>query len=151
MKKLFNNLKHDKQVYLFVVLGVVLVIFPEQIAVYTPHMVGAALIVYAAVNIFMEIRFPESTISLGDAAVRGVLGIAILSIIWAVLSLNDMAEEINDFYRTKKFRPVGAVSIVLTIIFSAMLMLDPFGHFVFHIRILGLEMIAETFIRRRED
>ncbi len=109
----------------------------------------------------MELRFPESTISLGDAVVRGVLGvillletsqaIAILSIVWAVLSLNDVAEEINDYYRTRKFRLVGAVSIVLTIIFSAMLMLDPFGHFVFHIRILGLEMIAETFIRRRED
>jgi hypothetical protein len=29
-------------------------------------------------------------------------------------------------------------------------MLDPFEHFAFHIRILGLEMIAETFILRRE-
>ena len=161
MRSLISNLKKDKQVYVFVALGIVLILFPDRIAEYAPYIVGVALILYSVVNIFMELRFPESTISLGDAVVRGVLGvillletsqaIAILSIVWAVLSLNDVAEEINDFYRTRKFRLVGAVSIVLTIIFSAMLMLDPFGHFVFHIRILGLEMIAETFIRRRED
>jgi len=161
MRSLISNLKKDKQVYVFVALGIVLILFPDRIAEYAPHIVGVALILYSVVNIFMELRFPESTISLGDAVVRGVLGvillletsqaIAILSIVWAVLSLNDVAEEINDFYRTRKFRLVGAVSIVLTIIISAMLMLDPFGHFVSHIRILGLEMIAETFIRRRED
>ena len=161
MRSFISNLKKDKQVYVFVALGIVLILFPDRIAEYAPHIVGVALILYSVVNISMELRFPESTISLGDAVVRGVLGvillletsqaIAILSIVWAVLSLNDVAEEINDFYRTRKFRLVGAVSIVLTIIFSAMLMLDPFGHFVFHIRILGLEMIAETFIRRRED
>ncbi len=161
MRSLISNLKKDKQVYVFVALGIVLFLFPDRIAEYAPYIVGVALILYSVVNIFMELRFPESTISLGDAVVRGVLGvillletsqaIAILSIVWAVLSLNDVAEEINDFYRTRKFRLVGAVSVVLTIIFSAMLMLDPFGHFVFHIRILGLEMIAETFIRRRED
>ena len=161
MRSFISNLKKDKQVYVFVALGIVLILFPDRIAEYAPHIVGVALILYSVVNISMELRFPESTISLGDAVVRGVLGvillletsqaIAILSIVWAVLSLNDVAEEINDFYRTRKFRLIGAVSIVLTIIFSAMLMLDPFGHFVFHIRILGLEMIAETFIRRRED
>ena len=67
-----------------------------------------------------------------------------------MLSLNDVAEEIDDYRKSGKFRPVGAASIVLTIIFSALLMLDPFEHFPFHIRILGLEMIAETFIHRRE-
>ena len=161
MRSLISNLKKDKQVYVFVALGIVLILFTDRIAEYAPHIVGVALILYSVVNIIMELRFPESTLSLGDAVVRGVLGvillletsqaIAILSIVWAVLSLNDVAEEINDFYRKRKFRLVGEVSIVLTIIFSAMLMLDPFGHFVFHIRILGLEMIAETFIRRRED
>jgi len=29
-------------------------------------------------------------------------------------------------------------------------MLDPFEHFAFHVRILGIEMIAETLIRRRD-
>jgi len=93
--------------------------------------------------------------------VRGVVGIillletdqaiAILGIVWAVFSLNDVAKEINDYYKTRKFRVIGAVSIVLTIVFSAILMLDPFEHFAFHIRILGLEMIAETLIKRREE
>ena len=126
-----------------------------------PYIVGVALIIYALINIFMELKFPESEISLGGAVVRGIMGIillmeteqaiAILGIVWAVLSLNDVAEEIDDYRKTGKFRLVGAVSIVLTIVFSALLMLDPFEHFAFHIRILGLEMIAETFIHRKEE
>lgn len=135
--------------------------FPGKIAEFAPYIAGGTLIVYFVVNIIMEIRFPESRISLGDAVVRGVLGIillleteqaiAILGIVWAVLSLNDVAKEINDFYRTKNFRIIGAISIIITIILSALLMLDPFEHFAFHVRILGIEMITETFIRRRED
>lgn len=135
--------------------------FPGKIAEFAPYIAGGTLIVYSVVNIIIEIRFPESRISLGDAVVRGVLGIillleteqaiAILGIVWAVLSLNDVAKEINDFYRTKNFRIIGAISIIITIILSALLMLDPFEHFAFHVRILGIEMITETFIRRRED
>ena len=160
-KLLLSHLKKDRQIYLFVVLGLILIAIPDRIASYAPYIIGAALILYAAVNIFMELRYPESEIRLGDAVIRGVVGIilllekeqaiAILGIVWAVFSLQDAAEEINDYYRTKKFRPVGAITIVLTIVFSALLMLDPFEHFAFHVRILGLEMIAETFIRRREE
>lgn len=160
-KILLSYLKKDKQIYLFIALGIVFILFPGAITTHAPYIVGAALIIYAVVNIFMELKFPESSISLGDAIVRGVVGIillletnqaiAILGIVWAVFSLNDVAKEINDYYRTRKFRIIGAISIVLTIIFSAMLMLDPFEHFAFHIRILGMEMIAETLIKRRAE
>ena len=161
VKFILSNLKKDRQINLFVVLGIVFIIFPEKIEQIAPYIVGIALILYALVNIFMELKFPESEISLGGAVVRGVTGIillmekehaiAILGIVWAVLSLHDVAQEIDDFSETKKFRLIGAVSIVLTIIFSALLMIDPFEHFAFHIRILGLEMITETFIHRREN
>jgi uncharacterized membrane protein HdeD (DUF308 family) len=160
VKFILSNLKKDRQIFLFVALGVVLILFPEKISGYAPYIVGTALIAYALLNIFMELRYPESEISLGGAVVRGIMGIillmekeqaiAILGIVWAVLSLNDVGEEIDEYFKSRKFRLVGAVSIVLTIVFSALLMLDPFEHFAFHIRILGLEMIAETFILRRE-
>jgi uncharacterized membrane protein HdeD (DUF308 family) len=160
VKIILSNLKKDRQIFLFVALGVVLIIFPEKISGYVPYIVGTALIAYALLNIFMELRYPESEISLGGAVVRGIMGIillmekeqaiAILGIVWAVLSLNDVGKEIDEYLKSRKFRLVGAVSIVLTIVFSALLMLDPFEHFAFHVRILGLEMIAETFILRRE-
>ena len=160
IKFFLSNLKKDRQAYLFIALGAVLILFPDHIAAYAPYSVGVALIAYALLNIFMELKFPESEISLGGAVVRGIMGIillmeteqaiAILGIVWAVLSLNDVGEEIDDYRKTKEFRLVGAVSIVLTIIFSALLMLDPFEHFAFHVRILGFEMIAETFIHSRE-
>ena len=159
-KLLLSYLKKDKQIYLFIILGAVFILFPNEISAYAPYIVGAALVSYAAVNIFMELHYPESEIRIGDAVVRGVMGIilllekeqaiAILGIVWAVFSLNDVAEEINDYHKTKKFRIVGAISIVVTVILSALLMLDPFEHFAFHVRILGIEMIAETLIRRRD-
>lgn len=159
-KLLINMLKKDKQIYIFIPLGIVFILFAGKVSVYAPYIVGAALIVYAVINIFMAIRYPESEVNLGDAVIRGVVGvillleteqaIAILGIVWAVISLNDAAKEINDYHRTKKFRIIGAVGIVFTIIISALLMLDPFEHFAFHVRILGIEMIAETLIRRRE-
>ncbi len=158
-KRLLSKLKHNDQIYLFVIIGLVLIIFPSHIASYAPYIVGCALIVYSIIDTIMDLRYPDADISLGDSIVRGIIGvillleteqaIAIMGIIWAVFSLDDAAKEINDYYRTKQFRVIGALSIVLTIIFSAMLMLDPFGHLAFHIRILGLEMIAETFIKRR--
>ena len=77
-------------------------------------------IAYALLNIFMEFRYPESEISLGGAVVRGIMGIillmekeqaiAILGIVWAVLSQNDVGEEIDDYRKSRKFRLVGAIS-----------------------------------------
>ena len=161
VKFLISNLKKDRQVYMFIALGVVLIFFADRITDYAPYIVGVALIMYAITNIYMELRYPESEISIGDAVVRGVTGIvlllekeyaiAILGIVWAVLSLHDVAGEIDDFANTKKFRLIGLIGIILTLVFSAMLMLDPFEHFAFHLRILGLEMIAETFIHHREN
>jgi uncharacterized membrane protein HdeD (DUF308 family) len=158
-KRLLSKLKHNDQIYLFVIIGLVLIIFPSHIASYAPYIVGCALIVYSIIDTIMDLRYPDADISLGDSIVRGIIGIillleteqaiAIMGIVWAVFSLDDAAKEINDYYRTKQFRAIGALSIALTIIFSAMLMLDPFGHLAFHIRVLGLEMIAETFIKRR--
>lgn len=161
VRLLLSNLKKDRQIFFFVLLGIVLILFPNSISAYAPYIVGVVLILYGIINIFMELRYPESEINLGGAVVRGVTGvillmeteqaIAILGIVWAMMSLNDVAEEINDYWRTKNFRIVGAVSIVLTIVLSAMLMLDPFEHFAFHLRIVGIEMIAEVFIHRRNS
>jgi uncharacterized membrane protein HdeD (DUF308 family) len=160
-KRLLAKIKHNDQIYVFALLGLVLILFPDQIASYAPYIVGTALIVYSVFDTIMDLRFPDAEISLGDSIIRGIIGvillleteqaIAIMGIVWAVFSLDDAAKEINDFYKTKQFRIIGAVGILLTIIFSAMLMLDPFGHLAFHIRVLGLEMIAETFIKRRGE
>lgn len=77
-KLLLSHLKKDRQIYLFVVLGLILIAIPDRIASYAPYTIGTALILYAAVNIFMELRYPESEIRLGDAVIRGVVGIILL-------------------------------------------------------------------------
>ena len=80
-----------------------LIVFPNRIYSYSPYLVGVAHILYAIVNIFMKIRYPESKISLGGAVIRGVTGIillvetehaiSIMGIMWAVLSLHAVSEK----------------------------------------------------------
>ena len=38
-----------------------------------------ALIIYALLNIFMELKYPESEISLGGAVARGILGLEMIA------------------------------------------------------------------------
>ena len=77
-KLLLSYLKKDRQIYLFVILGIILIAFPDRIAAHAPYVVGVALILYAIVNIIMELRYPESEIRPGDAVIRGVVGIILL-------------------------------------------------------------------------
>ncbi len=107
MLKLLLACFKNRRINLFIIVGIILFLFPDKISETAPYIVGIALIVHAALNAFIVFRSPESDISLGGAVVSGVTGI--------------------------------------------LLMLDPFEHFAFHVRILGLEMIAGTLIHRRSE
>ena len=160
MKKTILNLKKDRQVFVFVVVGLILIAFPKQVAGAVPYILGVSALAYAAVNIWISLKYQDAETSLGDAVVKGVIGlvllfqkaesISILGVIWAVQSLHEVAEEIDEYRETKKFRLVGAVSTVFSMVLAAMLMMDPFEHFTTHVRILGLEIMASAFVRRRK-
>ena len=118
MSELILHLKKDRQIYAFVVLGLILIVFPAQTA-------GAVILI-----------MKENSIS-------------VLGIIWAMLSLQKVAEEIDECHKTKTASPVNVISIIISIVLAAMLMIDPFKHFNTHIRILGLEILISAFIRRK--
>ena len=159
MKELILNLKRDCLVYLFVVLGVILIAFPVQVAGAVPYILGVGSLLYAAVNIVISLKYPDAETRLGDGVIKAVVGvlalfmkaesISILGVIWAMQSLHEVSEEIDEYHKTKKITPISAISSIISLVLAAMLMMDPFEHFTTHVRILGLEMIASAFIRRR--
>ena len=160
MKKLILQLKKDRQAYAFAVLGLILILFPKQVAGAVPYILGLGLILYALLNIVISIKYPDAETRLGDGIVKGVIGaviltlkaesIGILGVIWAVQSLDEVAEEIDECRRTKTVSVISVIGMLVSLALAVMLMTDPSEHFSFHVRILGLEMISSVFIRRRK-
>ena len=159
MKKIILNLQRDRLVFIFVIVGVVLIAFPEYIAGAVPYIIGIGLLIYAVTTIFVSLKYPDSDAKLGDGIIKAVTGavvlfmkadsISILGVIWAVQTLHDVAEEIDEYRESKSFSIISCISMIISIILAVMLMMDPFEHFETHVRILGLEIIASVFIRRR--
>ena len=159
MKKIVLNLKQDREAFLFAVIGLLLIAFPDHVAFAIPYMLGIGSIVYACINIFISLKYPDSDAKLGDGIIKGVIGgvclfleaksLSILGVIWAVQSLTEVAEEIEEFRTNKTFSPLSCISMVISIVLAVMLMMDPFEHFSVHVQVLGLEIIASVFIRSR--
>ena len=161
MREMILELKRDRQVFAFAVLGLILVLFPEGVEAQLPYILGVVMLIYAAVNLVVCFRYPDSEVRMGKSLLMGALGVVVclqkaesigtLGIIWAILSLQDTAEELEDYRRTKIIRPINVIGIIVSVILAVLLLLAPFEHFSMHIRVLGLEMISAVFIRRRMD
>ena len=160
MKSLILHLKENWQVFVFAVIGLLLVLFPAHVAGAAPYIIGVCSLLYAAVNIIISLKYPDARTKLGDSIAQAVIGavilflkgdsISVIGVIWAVLSLNEVAAEIDEYHKTKHISLVSGISILVSMILAALLMMDPFAHFTMHIKILGLEMISSAFIRRRK-
>ena len=158
MKNLILGLENNRQVYVFVILGIILIIFPNQVGNIAPYLIGIGLLLYGGVNIVISIKYPDSSVSLGNAVISCVTGvvllvlkgnsIAIIGVVWAVISLYEAAREIDEYYwREKKVRVIGIVSVIVSIGLAVILITNPFAHFNMHVRILGIEMIAYAILR----
>jgi len=161
MQGVENFLKKDHQVYVFVIIGIILILFPDVITALAPYIISITLIVYSAVNIFISIKNSDSDVRLGDAIIKGILGIIILSqqeksistigIIWAMESFYEVAEEIDKYRNNHKFHIVSLLSMIISTFLAATLIMDPFEHFTAHVIVLGIEMIITVFIRSRDE
>lgn len=159
MKKIIIGAERDWLVFLSALSGLALILFPEQLSNLIPFFAGIGLVLNGLASGFVCWRYHDAGAKPGRAVLFLALGISILlnsseaigviGAIWAMISLNEAAEEINEAAENKHFAPLQAVMTVISIALAVMLLFDPFEHFVTHVRILGLEMIASVFIRRR--
>ncbi len=160
MSYIKNFFKKDNQVLAFVIIGIFLLVVPDVFISILPYLIGIVLIVYGVINIYVCKRYPDSDARMGDAVMKVAVGIIILlqqsrsvstiGVIWAMQSLNEVAEEIDDFRSNHEFHMLSFVSIIIAMVLAFLLMLDPLEHFSEHVRILGLEMIFTALIHNPE-
>ena len=160
MKKLILGLEEDSHVYVFVVMGLVMIFFPDFVGRAVPYMLGTGALVFGILYVILSLWYKDRSVSLGGGVIRIVAGIILLiqkaesigliGVIWAMLSLMETAHEIDEYRETGKISIVSIISIPAAIVLAVMLMTDPFAHFNTHVRILGLEIIAAALVRRKK-
>ena len=165
MKKLIMGLQDNRQVFVFAVLGLLLVLFPKEIGTAAPYILGILMVLYGCLNIILSLKYDDdASLSLGDGVVHIVIGgvllfqkgesIVLIGLVWAMISLYEAAREIDEFRKERKFTPVQIIrmiGMIISIALAVLLMINPFAHFYTHVRILGLEIIAASLVRGAKD
>lgn len=157
MKHFIRNLEKEYLVIVFLVVGILMVIFPETFAKGFPWVLGIAMILRGILVVLLAVYYKDPGHGPGKAILYWVLGLTILirgsdatgiiGVMWAVFSLAEVSEEINEMWKEKHYSVIHLLGAVVTILLAVMLMVDPFRHFVTHVRILGLEILASCFAR----
>lgn len=158
MKKLIVSLDKDWLAFLSGLIGILLIIFPEQLTTIMPWLLGITLVLHGITGAVVFFKYKDQNSNPGAIIIYVVLGAAILvhngeaigviGVIWAVLSLKEVAEEITEAYREKHFSVFRMIMSLISVALAVMLLFDPFEHFEFHVRVLGLEMLSSVFVRR---
>lgn len=158
MKKTILGLEKDWMAIIYGIMGILLIIFPEAFTSAIPYMLGLGLIAHGTFGIVSLLKYKnKSDFKPGNLIILFVLGIAILHFnadaigpigaIWAMISLSEVADEITESFENKSFSAVQITFSVVSVGLAILLMFNPFQHFAFHVRILGLEMLAMIFVR----
>lgn len=158
MKKLIIGLDKDWLAFLSGLIGILLIIFPEQLTNITPWLLGSMLLVHGITSAVVFFKYKDENSDPGAIIIYVVLGTAILvhnsdaigviGAIWAMISLREVAEEITEAYKEKHFSVFRVIMSIISVALAVMLLFDPFEHFSLHVRVLGLEMLNSVFVRR---
>ena len=158
MKKQIKNLEKEYLVVALLVIGLLLIIFPARFSIAFPWVLGVVLVLRGLSIIVLALHYkdPEHTpgraivyITLGlTVMILGSRAVGIIGVIWAVFSLMEVAGEIDEMWKEGHYSIICVISCVISVALAVLLMTDPFKHFVTHVRILGLEILASVIARR---
>ena len=158
MKSLIRNLEKEYLAIAILVIGILLVIFPEQFAKVFPWVLGIVLVLRAALVLILVLRYKDSQHGPGKAIAFAVIGLTIMirgsestgiiGVIWAVYTLLEISGEIDEMWEKKHVSPISIIVAAVSVGLAVMLMTDPLTHFVSHVRILGLEICSSCAARR---
>lgn len=158
MKKQIKNLEKEYLVVALLVIGLLLIIFPARFSIAFPWVLGIVLVLRGLSVIVLALHYkdPEHTpgraivyITLGlTVMILGSRAVGIIGVIWAVFSLMEVAGEIDEMWKEGHYSIIRVISCVISVALAVLLMTDPFKHFVTHVRILGLEILASVIARR---
>ena len=158
MKHLISHWNKNWMLIPLIPLAIVLIIWPQPFVNAIHWVFGIFFLTYAAVNFIRAVFYHREDVSLGDCLVRAILGIIILflqknavtiiGIIWAFLSLEEAGQEVDDFVRLKKINVLNLILVIVSIVLSILLILDPEEHLGLHVRFVGIEIISTIILSR---
>jgi uncharacterized membrane protein HdeD (DUF308 family) len=157
MKQFIRNLEEEYLVIVFLIVGILLILFPAHSARIAPYLLGGSLVLRGSSVVILSFHYKEKSKGPGGMVlycatgltfiILGNQAIGIIGVIWAVYSLMEVSEEIDEMWKEGHYSVLHLVLAVISIALAVMLMVDPFEHFATHIRILGLEIITSCLAR----
>ena len=107
MKKLLVFLNKNDQAYIFCLIGLICIVFAENVALFSPFLIGVIMTFYGGINLLIEIILNGKSFEfrIGDNLIMIILGVillveventlSIMGIFWAFISLKEIGEEID--------------------------------------------------------
>lgn len=157
MKQFIRNLEKEYLAFAFLVVGILLILFPGHSAGLFPWVLGGALFLRGISVLVLSLHYRDGERGPGKMILYCVTGltimicssaaVGIIGVIWAVYSLVEVSDEIDKMWREGHWSALHLIPAVISIVLAVMLMVDPFEHFVTHVRILGLEIVSSCLAR----
>ena len=161
MKKFIQGMEKNYIAAFFAVVGLLLILFPEQLTPFTPYVLGIGLLLRGLVHIILVLYYRDKQFKPGQVILYWIFGAAILCCnsesigyvgsIWAAYTLLTVAEEINKAWDEKKISALQVITTIITIVLSTLLLVFPYQYFSNYVRRLGVNMVVAVFARARQE
>ena len=139
---------------MILIVGILMVLFPENLSHVFIWALGGAMILRGILVMILCLYYKEDEHGPGNVLLYVVMGlmimylkaesINIIGVMWAIFSLKEVSEEIDQMWKEKHVHIFCLLSSVVTVSLAIMLMMDPFDHFSTHVKVLGLMIISTT-------
>ena len=154
MRDYIHNLSNKNISIMILIVGILMVLFPENLSHVFIWALGGAMILRGILVMILCLYYKEDEHGPGNVLLYVVMGlmimylkaesINIIGVMWAIFSLKEVSEEIDQMWKEKHVHIFCLLSSVVTVSLAIMLMMDPFDHFSTHVKVLGLMIISTT-------
>ena len=154
MRDYILNLSNKNISIMILIVGILMVLFPENLSHVFIWALGGAMILRGILVMILCLYYKEDEHGPGKVLLYVVMGlmimylkaesINIIGVMWAIFSLKEVSEEIDQMWKEKHVHIFCLLSSVVTVSLAIMLMMDPFDHFSTHVKVLGLMIISTT-------
>ena len=154
MRDYIINLSNKNISIMILIVGILMVLFPENLSHVFIWALGGAMILRGILVMILCLYYKEDDHGPGKVLLYVVMGlmimylkaesINIIGVMWAIFSLKEVSEEIDQMWKEKHVHIFCLLSSVVTVSLAIMLMMDPFDHFSTHVKVLGLMIISTT-------
>ena len=150
-------IKDLDNIYLSIILfivGILMMIFPDKSSHIFIWSLGIVMLLRGILTLILALYFKDSEHMPGKfilycvmgatILVLGIESINIIGVMWAVFSLQEIVEEIDQMWQEKHWSVIKLFLAAFSIYLAVTLMVHPSTHFVSHVRRLGLIIITST-------